>query len=108
MRSMKNISTRAVACSKRFHYGTCVQRRTSLSIYPNPSNGKFKLSINAQEDGKVSIMIVNAAGAIIQSLSESKNGLFEKEIELSNLPAGVYYVKASLNKFSSSKALVIH
>ncbi|WP_207420618.1 LamG-like jellyroll fold domain-containing protein [Desertivirga brevis] len=80
----------------------------ALNIYPNPSQGKFKLSINSNEDGKVSIIIVNTSGSIIRSLSETKKGSFEKEIELNNLPSGVYYVKASLNKFSSSKAVVIH
>ncbi|WP_207534764.1 LamG-like jellyroll fold domain-containing protein [Desertivirga arenae] len=79
-----------------------------LTIYPNPSRGRFKVSLNSPEDGKVSITIINSGGSIIQSLSGNKIGLFEKEIELSNLPAGVYYVKTSLNKFSSSKAIVIN
>ena len=79
----------------------------ALNIYPNPSQGKFRLSIVSQENGKVFIVIVNAAGSIIKSLSDIKHGLFEKEIELGNLPSGVYYVKASVNSFSSSKAVLI-
>jgi len=81
--------------------------KDALNIYPNPSQGKFRLRIDSEENGNVSIVIVNAAGSVVKSLSDTKNGLFEKEIELGSLPAGMYYLKVSVNGFSSSKAVLI-
>jgi len=79
----------------------------NIVIYPNPTSDKFKLSLNNKEDGKITISIVNAAGVTVKTITDTKTGLFEKEISVQGFPAGVYYVKTTVNSFTTTKSILI-
>ena len=57
----------------------------NYSIFPNPSNGQFTISVA----GKNEIIITNAAGQIVYSTVVNDS----KIIDLSTQPKGVYFVK---------------
>ncbi len=64
---------------------------SQISIYPNPTNGKFTIVLRqAQDDGKLKLEITNVLGEIIYQ-SEIHN--LKSEINLSNQPAGIYFVR---------------
>ena len=76
----------------------------SISVYPNPSNGKFNLKISQFEDLKIeSVEIYNVYGQKVDELMSGRvNELnptqqFNNSItlDLSNQPSGVYFVKAN-------------
>jgi NADPH-dependent 7-cyano-7-deazaguanine reductase QueF-like protein len=63
----------------------------NLSIFPNPSNGKFQIGVGDVEIATDSyVQIFDAQGKLVyqSSISNSKS-----EIDLSNKPAGIYFVK---------------
>jgi len=65
-----------------------------VSIFPNPSNGKFCIQIKHSE--RISLIEVrNIQGTLISSIkNESNNEIF---IDISNQPNGIYFVNILLN-----------
>ena len=80
----------------------------SVSVYPNPSNGNFKVNLNSAENGKVSISVYNVNGALVKSINDIKTGAYEKEMKLEGIPAGIYYIKVNLGKTTSNHAVVVN
>lgn len=81
------------------------QLQSSISLYPNPSNGKFQLSIDDSQIARNSIMeIFNLHGAriyqaaIINSITD---------IELSNQKKGIYFVKIYNGQTILTRKIVI-
>jgi PKD repeat protein len=69
------------------------QQSLNLNIYPNPTNGKFKISIEGetvQYQQKYNLEIYNLFGQIVhQTIIQNQ----DSEIDLSNFSNGIYYVK---------------
>jgi PKD repeat protein len=64
-----------------------------VSIYPNPSDGKFNLSIkNCLQN--VTVTVLDIHGRVVYAgLLESKSGTVEESIDLTGFAQGVYFVK---------------
>jgi hypothetical protein len=60
----------------------------NITIYPNPSNGKFRIEV---EDAISSIKIISSDGRQIEKLSDVED--YGKEIDLSNYPDGMYLMQ---------------
>ena len=60
-----------------------------LEIYPNPSNGKVKISIPPM--GKGQIAMFSATGQMVFQDDDVETG--EMEIDLSSQPKGIYFIK---------------
>ena len=75
-----------------------------FNIYPSPASGKVYFSLRSTEDIKTAqIELHNLYGELIfyKKLSEA-NG----EIDISNLPIGVYYFKFIADNFTQTKSVV--
>jgi hypothetical protein len=82
--------------------GINVQALNGLSIYPNPSDGIFNISItNLDQD--INYVIVNAKG---QTVLEDKL-LPTQQIDLSAEPRGVYFIKFMNNNVLRIEKIVI-
>lgn len=64
---------------------------TELSIYPNPSNDRFEISI-AGIDGPSTIQIFDQLGRVVMSKAMA---YFPMQIDIRDLPAGCYVLRAS-------------
>jgi hypothetical protein len=65
-----------------------------ITIFPNPSDGKFELEINNFGNGKNEIEIYNTLGEIIfQSKIQSRDIGIKSEIDLTDKPNGIYFVR---------------
>jgi hypothetical protein len=82
---------------------------STFTLYPNPSRSGFRVNIASHlaEDGPVTIVIYNRAGFIIQSINDLKNGLYQREIDLSGLSPGTYVVRITGRRFSEAKNLIV-
>lgn len=69
-----------------------------FTMYPNPAKDKITLKASASINEKINITIIDALGKVVSvtELNTITSGK-EKEIDLSNLSQGVYFVKTSIN-----------
>ena len=71
--------------------------KSSLSIYPNPTKGE----INIKTDKKIkTVSVLDASGRTVNTADSDRT-------DISNLPKGVYHVKAELNDGTSVTEKVI-
>ncbi len=79
----------------------------AVTIFPNPSTGKFRLEISTVLEEQAVLKVYNLTGQIIfnDSIEAGKN--YTGEIDLSHLTAGVYYLKLSTQDNAVVKKLVV-
>ncbi len=77
-----------------------------FTIYPNPTNGKINLKINQTEDLKIkNIIVYNVFGAeLFLDFQIKSNHL---QIDLTQLPNGVYFVELQTANKNYRKKLVL-
>jgi hypothetical protein len=80
-----------------------------LTIYPNPSNGKFNVSFDLKEQTYLTFRLIDSKGASLNLLS---NRLFEKgrntySIDEAGLSKGVYVLQINGDNLSETRRLVI-
>ena len=63
-----------------------------MNIYPNPTEGKFVLSIGLKSSDAVKIKITNILGITVYEKAEKQLTNLNREIDLRNYAKGVYHV----------------
>ena len=71
-------------------------------LYPNPAKNYTHLDVSAYTKSNVNITIYNAAGSVMQFIS---NVSPKTDIDVSMLPSGIYYIQA-VNKDLQTKAKI--
>ena len=77
----------------------------TLTIYPNPNNGKFTLDFSNM-NGKVNYQIFDAKGSFVFGDEFTTNGNTIKELSLDLVP-GIYFVKLNSETKSLIKKMII-
>lgn len=67
----------------------------SISLYPNPNNGTFQLSLEGVDAGVYNVSVTNMIGQTIYSNPINVGGNYNGNIALSNLENGVYFMEIS-------------
>ncbi len=68
-----------------------------FKLFPNPTPGPFEVDFFVTTPGQMSLQLINNLGQILQKKSYHYNGCCRIELfDLSNYPAGLYYVVADL------------
>ncbi len=67
-----------------------------ISVYPNPANDAVKIAMDWSKIEKVTIS--NFSGVVVKTIAADQ--VFEKEIDISDLPAGLYLIKVKLQNGS--------
>ncbi len=80
-----------------------------ISVFPNPTAGKFKVSYMNSSAGECSFSITNTMGQKVFTAYDHINGLLavEREIDFSDKPSGVYFIETAIQGKSIRKKLVI-
>jgi hypothetical protein len=79
----------------------------AISIYPNPSNGSSKLSIQLMEAQRVNLFIIDLQGKVqFQQDFTFNSGKNEVPLNLSKLSDGVYFLRLENSNFKLTKRLV--
>lgn len=79
-----------------------------IDFYPNPNNGKFNLSFDLKEKGNTTVSIMTADGKKIYNESlVDFSGHYTKEIDISENPKGIYFVKIEQGKHAQLKKLIL-
>lgn len=64
----------------------------SIAIYPNPNNGSFNIQFNSNSGNEIKVLVHDIRGRQIFERSYNNLGLFNENINLSNVQSGVYMV----------------
>lgn len=75
-----------------------------VSVYPNPSNGEFKVSATNMKGANLKLEIRDLQGKLIYSANAAKDGA---SINLNNVASGVYMLQVSTDSELAIKRLVI-
>ncbi len=77
-------------------------------VYPNPSNGNFTLEFSANISGVVLIEVIDMLGQKIFASEEKISSATKKEIQLTNISNGIYFIRFQIgNDFVSRKIQII-
>ena len=78
-----------------------------LSVYPNPSDGRFNLSIDTLDIGNATIQVKDLSGRVIYSKTHYASLSNPIPIDISNKPSGVYIVIMQFNdRFLTERAII--
>jgi glycosidase len=72
-----------------------INNGNGISIFPNPNNGTFNISLSNITNKINKVEIINNVGAVISQTNEISTTLFE--VNISNQPKGLYFVKVHTN-----------
>ena len=79
-----------------------------VSIYPNPSNGLLTFSINNVVTNQIVISILDIQGKIVFTETDKNIAAeYKKQINLSDLAKGIYYVKLNIGSEVKTQKLII-
>lgn len=73
---------------------------SEISIYPNPSSGRFNLSYMLSKPGIVKVNVLNLHGETLQNFSTGNQNPGEHilKVDLSQLPDGLYFIRLQAGK----------
>lgn len=81
----------------------------NISVYPNPSNGKFFIELRSAGDlESISLGVTNMVGQLVYASSHPKmqaNRLFG--VELGAVPGGIYYLDIAAGESSFRRKMVV-
>lgn len=81
----------------------------SLNIFPNPSTGSSMIEFIANSDQEATIMVRDIHGHIVYNeLSLCKKGINNKQINISPISSGIYFLTLNINQENISKKIIIN
>ncbi len=85
-----------------------INEQYSLRIYPNPSSGKFTLSMDLLESENVDIRVYDMSGKLVY-ISSFDNYIdrLETEVDMTGYAKGIYHITVKTNKGIFNNALII-
>ena len=79
----------------------------NFSLYPNPNNGSFTIQFNSNSGNEIKVNVHDIRGREIFNKSFDNNGLFNENLQLSNVQSGVYLVTVEDGARKEVKKIVI-
>jgi subtilisin-like proprotein convertase family protein len=79
----------------------------NLKVFPNPSNGSFKLEFSNTFNRNIDINVFDMRGRSVFKKTYQKTADFNEEIKLNNIQTGMYILKVSDGVRVSTKKLII-
>lgn len=79
----------------------------NLAIYPNPSTGFVTMQLDMPEASEIEFTLINGFGQPVMSESLGRTQSYNGQFDFSNLPKGVYFIRITTDKTSSTQRIVL-
>jgi hypothetical protein len=79
-----------------------------MVVYPNPTDGRFFVELSEEIEKEMILEILNPLGKILLQEVFSPYTLIKEEYNLSDQPAGIYFVRVYNTSYQTIKKLMIH
>ncbi|MEE2700174.1 MAG: T9SS type A sorting domain-containing protein [Bacteroidota bacterium] len=79
----------------------------NLSIYPNPTNGIFTVEIRDVQTDVYTIKVTNVLGQMIFESTNSINGIYKENIDLSAFQKGVYLIGINNSTTTITERIIV-
>lgn len=79
-----------------------------ISVYPNPTDGKFLVEVKAKNNSNYKIELVSADGRIIKTKMYSNVSVIRDVYDGTKLAEGIYYLKITSNGNQQIEKIVIY
>jgi endoglucanase len=98
------ITSKAISPSTRMASANA----SSVNIYPNPVINSFQLQINNDLTGAVNVQVYDVSGVLQKQfvLSKPDTSSVQYYLSISQLAAGTYLIKVTMNEWSDSKQII--
>jgi hypothetical protein len=68
-----------------------------VSVFPNPTSEMINIGFDTPTDGEISISLLNTQGKLVKT-GKIEPATTQKEINMQDLPAGIYYLRLTKGK----------
>ncbi len=72
---------------------SAVQEQSAFHVYPNPANNNININLHATQDRPFAITIFDATGKSVRHWNEAPTTFYQKQVDVSNLPSGSYFLR---------------
>ena len=113
IRDLANLDTGNVAsytltvCSETITLSNESFGLENFTLYPNPNNGNFNIQFTSTSSDEIKVNVNDIRGREIYSKSYTNNGLFNENLQLSNVQSGVYLVTVQDGARKEVKKIVV-
>lgn len=76
-------------------------------IYPNPNNGSFNIQLTSEMQDNILVFVNDIRGRQIYSKTYQNSGIFNENIQLSNVEAGIYLVTVQSGNTKEVKKIIV-
>jgi hypothetical protein len=80
---------------------------SNLNVFPNPTNGKFTVSISNPEAMDMTIELVSISGQVVYRNEVKATSSYNNEIDATTFAKGVYYLKVNNGKDVKIEKVVV-
>ena len=89
------------------HFG--VKKEALYAVYPNPSDGVFNFEFRLSEKADIQLRVFGMDGKLLRDVNIQRgvSGHYVQSVDLTELPAGVYLYRLSVNGKSHTGKLTI-
>ncbi len=78
-----------------------------LSMYPNPTNGVFNLTVNTGKSGAIEVSVFDFTGRTVYAETTAIQNQYATQVDISNLPKGIYAVRVKTTEGVASKNILV-
>ncbi len=105
---VSNNTMQSVGCpTTTLSNNTTLLDKTTISIYPNPTNGIVNINYNLEDSSNVVLRLTNIQGQIIsETKTDKSNGLQSDSIDLSNQSTGMYFLTITSGNNSHTSKII--
>ena len=80
-----------------------------LLLFPNPTDGKFYISLETAVERELILTITDASGKVlVQRMVAADGEHWQEEIDFSEMPAGIYFIQLYNTSFRKSGKIVVY